>query len=389
MNQSSIHQHFAYSKVTAKRYHKAIEDDMKKSVKAEINLPTSKIKALLTPISQIPALSSATLSVIDSLNLEKTCTSVDQILANIPAKEKYADLLDPLRGFPLPYQYKKLLGSLELIDNAINYLALIGQDATTQAIACYIQEKCRGVFTIEILQQILKVFEAYTVVCVKRNEKERNFIVKFPETTELVMGQLAKEVIYKRKQELHSKLLKITAEKHEEFLQKSQLAKGKLSWHPDFNLQELPAIELSELPSTECEVKSISKSEITARNALIHSVFAEMQEPPQKISPLHSSPDPEPIPENPSKKRLISLCESLKSLFSSMKTPSIFFINLVKKLSQFEDTLKCDLNTLCNIFPQWLSMIPTNSGTVLRMNRQVPLTLKMIIDEFNNNLHSF
>ena len=367
-----------------------IEEGMKKTCKREPALPSAKIKSLLTPISQIPSLSSSTLSVIGSLNLEKNTASIDHILSTIPAKEKYADLLDPLRGFPLPYHYKKLLGSLELIDKAINYLNLISEESTVCSISKYIQQKCKNVFSVEILQQIIHVYNAYSISWSRRNEKEYNLLVKFNENSELIMGQLPQEMTYKRKQEFHTRLLKITEQFHKEFLEKNQLeSKGSInSWHPDFNLQEVPNIAFVELPSKANEVKSITNNEIFARNALVESVFTEMHIP--KIdeatteAPIEE-PARKPQPD-PRKERIISLCETLKSMFSSMKTPSIFYLNLQKKLAggQFEDHLKVDLGVICNLFPQWLSMIATNSGTVIRLNRQATLTLKAITEEIHS-----
>ena len=164
MNQSSIQQHFLLSKPGGKRLRTDIEDELsKKSMKKDPNIPSTKLKSLLTPISHIPSLSSETLSIIDSLNLEKAAPSVDHILTNIPAKEKYAELLDPLRSFPLPYHYKKLVSTIELIDKAINYFNLIKQESTLYAISQYIHEKCKTSFNIEILQQIMHVFDAYSI----------------------------------------------------------------------------------------------------------------------------------------------------------------------------------------------------------------------------------
>lgn len=71
----------------------------------------SYVKALLTPVSSIPELSSSTQAILNRLNakkLEKPISSLRGILESVPAKEKYADLLNPIRELILPYKFKKL-----------------------------------------------------------------------------------------------------------------------------------------------------------------------------------------------------------------------------------------------------------------------------------------
>ena len=137
-------------------------------------------------------------------------------------------------------------------------------------------------------------------------------------------------------------------------------------------------------------MKSIKNNEIIGRNALLNSVFVEMQD---KKPVCKETKCEILVKENKEKKadkkdRIIGLCETLKSVFSTIKTPSIFFINLLKKVgARFEETLKTDLAIVCNLFPQWLSIISTNSGTVIRVNKSLTLTLKSITEELNKAIN--
>jgi hypothetical protein len=390
MNQSTIQHHFPLVKSGAKRIRLLDdEDSLKKTIKKDLSSLTNKLKPLLTPISQIPALSTSTLSLINSLNLQKSSQTAEAILSSLPAKEKFADLLDPLRSFPLPYAYKNLVSCLEHLDKALNYFSLTKQPTFVSEVLLYIKEKCKFGITLQNIQQILYIYDAYELEFKPKCEKEPGFVISFKLSLELIDGQLPSELGFKRKQELHSKLLQETQKHHDEFLVKHSLEPCQSAWHPDFSLQTVPEISLAALPSSS-PVKSILQHEIIPRNQTISSVFTDMQQNIPTPVLISSSPSLQIPPISPVlcekkqvKNRLISLCEALKGLFASMKTPSIFYSNLVKKLSDIhpESSLKSDLAVLCDLFPSWISTISTNSGTVIRTNRSTMLSLKTIHEE--------
>ena len=71
MNQSSIQQHFSFIKPGEKKYRIEPSGDLKKTLKKDLKIPSSKIKSLLTPIPLIPSLSCSTQELINSLQVEK------------------------------------------------------------------------------------------------------------------------------------------------------------------------------------------------------------------------------------------------------------------------------------------------------------------------------
>ena len=76
----------------------------------------SRVKALLTPASSIPDLSSSTRALLNTLiarKSERPASSLRGVMEAVPAKDKYADLLNPIRELILPYEYKKLLRLFE------------------------------------------------------------------------------------------------------------------------------------------------------------------------------------------------------------------------------------------------------------------------------------
>lgn len=393
MHQSSILGHFPIVKSIAKRFRAEENDSMKKSAKKDPSDASNILKSLLTPIAQIPLLSQSTQAVIDTLNISSSNTNIDNILAGIPAKEKYADLLDPMRGFPLPYKYKKLLTALEMTDKALNYFALIKQNTPVTGVLAWVLDKCKTTVSIENLQQIQSVFNAYELYWDDKVDKKLVICVKACGNFECIDGQLAPEALIMRKQELNRRLFAQTQVFYEDFMLKNALEAEKYSWHPDFPLNEVPEILISPLPEPKSEAKSIISNHIIPRNAAVTSVFTEMKQIYHKN--LEATAKPKTIPETfienkkdnekdtKTKDRIIGLCEYLKSLFMSMRTPSIFYSNLAKKMieSTLGEFLKSDLAVLCAIFPEWISVISTNSGSVVRINRQSCLTLKTISEE--------
>lgn len=143
------------------------------------------------------------------------------------------------------------------------------------------------------------------------------------------------------------------------------------------------------------QVRSILNSEIKARNAAVGAVFNEMisengevfAETKEKAEEVQAKTLKTKIDRKKDCERILSICESLKVLFTGMKTPSIFLVNLCKKLQEsgFEGQIIQDINFIHELFPEWFTIIQTNSGKVLRHIRQCPLTLKKIHETVQNS----
>lgn len=401
MNQSSLHLHFPLVKSIQKRPRAEDEECIKKSLKAE-SAEVHTLKSLITPISSIPTLSKLTTELISSFQTQRPLATAEEILNSIPAKQKYADLLDPLHSFPLPYSYKKLLIFLDALDKSLNYCLLINQQATVHFLSTFMQNKYKTPFCIEMLCQIQYLCEIYRVHV---TDKQENWIIGVESGSE----SLGPELMVRRKELVHGILLKVTEKHHEEFCRSRNIEGYWGNWHPDFDLQGVSPIPKASISKD--QVRSIINSEIAPRNAAVGAVFNELaKDSGQSLHDYNKKPEDiqdrvlalndsikvsnKVLFSSDKKKdcdRVLAICESLKVLFTSMKTPSIFLTNLYKKLqeSELNEQISQDLNFICELFPQWLTIIQTNSGKVLRHNRQSALTLKQIQETVKSSYEAF
>jgi hypothetical protein len=375
MNQSSLYAHFPLVKLTQKRGRTEESEDLcKKTMKQDLSPEASTLTSLLTPISSIPSLSSSASHVINSLSPQKSSSSIDDILSSVPAKEKYADLIDPLRGFPLPYIYKKLITFLDVLDKSLNYCQMMQKVSRVGFLSEFMTEKYKQPFCFDLLSQILSLFQAYQLEWPEKSLKE---VVVLTYNQE----ELTPDTMLRRKEKLHRKLMSLTQKAHESFCVSQSLDAPASAWHPDFDLNSVLPIPPASL-NTEEKVKSIHNSEVIARNASIEAVFQEMEKPIQ-VS-LKEQEKVEVVQVDRKKyEKICKMCETFKTLFTSLKTPSIFFVNLCRKMiaSGFEENVEKDVLYIVQLFPQWLSVISTNSGKVIRSNRSSGLTLKAMTEE--------
>ena len=385
MSQSFLNLHFNSTKSTQKRLSLEDKDLLKKSLKLETP-QVHKLKTLITPISSIPSLSKSTSDLISSFQIQRPSTTAEEILCSIPAKEKYAELLDPLRTHPLPYPYKKLLNFLDALDKSLNYCFLISQQATVQFLSFFMLDKYKIPFCVDMLAQLQYLCGAYRVHFA---DKQENWVVGIEGGGE----SLGTELILRRKDLVYRGLMRLTEKCYGEFCKERGIEGYTRSWHPDFDLQGVCLVPKANMCKE--QVRSILNSEVVARNPAVGAVFSEMisENGEAFLKPQEKSEDVQVRIQknrNDRKKdceRVLSICESLKVLFTGMKTPSIFLINLCKKLQEsgFEGQLTQDISFIHELFPEWFTIIPTNSGKVLRHSRQCSLTLKKIQETVQNS----
>jgi hypothetical protein len=238
----------------------------------------------------------------------------------------------------------------------------------------FMTEKYKQPFCFDLLSQILSLFQAYQLEWPEKSLKE---VVVLTYNQE----ELTPDTMLRRKEKLHRKLMSLTQKAHESFCVSQSLDAPASAWHPDFDLNSVLPIPPASL-NTEEKVKSIHNSEVIARNASIEAVFQEMEKPIQ-VS-LKEQEKVEVVQVDRKKyEKICKMCETFKTLFTSLKTPSIFFVNLCRKMiaSGFEENVEKDVLYIVQLFPQWLSVISTNSGKVIRSNRSSGLTLKAMTEE--------
>ena len=321
----------------------------------------NKLEELLASLTPIPEVSATTSKIVQGLSSSGSDSSTEQILHSVPAKEKYQELLNSSRVLQLPYHFKKLLEVFESLDATLN-------KAKYRNIPTFFETLQKALPGLEVthLQQVLHLFpEAYLI--------ENGLYLDFPKEFQDCTLPLPKSVLEMRKNKLRKLLIEVVKEKHAEFLQEKGLEldpEKLMCWHWEFDLQRVP-----EVP------KALINSDNSSK-----CVLGEI------------SGNKEPTQKNPRLKaralRLVKLCEVLRATFNSMRMPSVFFHSLVRKVLNShnfflqEKDIQEDLKELLELFPNWLLSVKTNSGEVIRMNKEADLSLihqrNLILKKYNS-----
>lgn len=346
MRQTLISEHFILSKQDPESHsqkHKKIHDAHLFLSLSYEHLPT--LSHIFLP-PQIPRqLSEKTVKILSSLNISSNSQSfpcTDDVLNTVSAREKFSDLLKNELQLPLPYTYKKLLNIQMCLDSNLNNARVYGVNISFFNLqnAIYSNEKLK--IEQEHIQQILFLCpQLYTIYW-----KNHQLFVDLPES-----GAYQSFILHHRTQQLAKELYSRVKEFHKTHLNKSQLKfdpDSNKTWHSTFNLHDVPDIQLSPIPENPEKLKN---PKISAGKQLRAT-------------------------------RLMVLCRLLIKIFNRMQTPSLFMKSLIKLIQKEKWTLdpcqriEADLIELHEIFENWIKFVNTESGKVVRVNKQAEFTLK-------------
>lgn len=345
MKQTLISSHFFHSKQAPESHsqkHKKILDTHLYPSLSHTHLPS--LNHILIP-SQIPRqLSQKTLNTLSSLNILTThpISSPDDVLNTISAREKFSDLLQKTPHLPLPHSYKRLLSIQESLDTNLNNARAYGMQISFANLQNAIFSSQNIRVNQEHVQQILFLCPKLYVVTWKNDQ----FCIDLPES-----GTYQKFVLQHRCQVLTKELYNRVKDFHNSHLERIKLKfdpETNKTWHSSFNLHSLPDIQLGiipEKPNEEVNNKVSAGKQLRAT-------------------------------------RLIVLCRVLIKIFNRMQTPSLFLKSLVKLIQKEKWTLEAaekieeDLEEVQEIFEDWIKFVQTESGKVLRVNKQAEFCLK-------------
>ena len=202
-----------------------------------------------------------------------------------------------------------------------------------------------------------------------------------------------------RKVTFEAEVLRIVKDYHTRYLEEKNLNwENGNDWHSEFDLNSLPDIEKAQIPekpeiqlpkiekfidqqfgiseqSKENQLEILKIPEISEINGLSPSIAAKIMAKDRLLKQQKSRLlDNCVVVEHNKGERLIKLIEILKVLFSTHKTPSMFWDILVNKLGQMINCknrriVEEDLNEIIANWPEFVSLIQTNSGPVVRVNR--------------------
>ncbi|OMJ90770.1 hypothetical protein SteCoe_6850 [Stentor coeruleus] len=313
----------------------------------------SKQTKLNIPPSKVNSLSLETLTILNNLNLtqqNRAAKSSDEVLSSVSAREKYQDLLIPIRKLPLPYKYKRLLKLQEYIDTTINNARIRKLPTAYPNIKQAIENTYSITFDLEQLQKILFLCPHFYDLAWEVENGELKLQMSIPESASFTLSS-----IHNRNNELFKHLISLTKRYHNSHLTSiipkiyfdPEIA---MTWHSSFALHDIPDVLLAVLPDKNlCEIPTVAKTSISKQ--------------------LRSL-------------RLIKLCQILMKIFISHKTPSIFLKSLIKKIeiekgkNEEQKLLENDVVELCEIFNTWIGIIKTGSGDVVRICKQLDFSLK-------------
>jgi hypothetical protein len=345
MKQTLISSHFFHSKQAPEFHsqkHKKILDTHLYPSLSHNHLPS--LNHILIP-SQIPRqLSQKTLKTLSSLNILTTqpTSSPDDVLNTISAREKFSDLLKKTPHLPLPHSYKRLLKIQESLDINLNNARIYGMQISFVNLQSAISASQNIRVTQEHVQQILFLCPNFYSIVWKNDQ----FCVDFPES-----GVYQKFVLQHRCQVLSKELYNRVKEFHNSHLERIKVKfdpETNKTWHSSFNLHSLPDIQLGAVPER-------PNLEVNSKVSVGKQLRAT---------------------------RLIVLCRVLIKIFNRMQTPSLFLKSLVKLIQKEKWTLEAgekieeDLVEVQEIFDDWIKFVQTESGKVVRVNKQAEFCLK-------------
>ncbi|OMJ79371.1 hypothetical protein SteCoe_20616 [Stentor coeruleus] len=356
MKQTYLPEHFPQVKQdlelsTLKRKPKDLDFSLKTPKIDEIQSKQGKFNI---PPSKVNNLSFETLTILNSLNLtyqNRAAKSSEDVLSSVSAREKYQDLLDPMRKLPLPYKYKRLLKLQEYLDTTINNASIRKLPTAYLNIKQAIENTYSITFDLEQLQRILFLCPHFYTLSWEVEDGEEKLKISIPESTSFTLSS-----IHNRNNELFKQLISLTKRYHNSHLASiipkihfdPEIA---MTWHSSFALHDVPDVFIAELPD-----KNLTESPTVAKISVAKQLRVI---------------------------RLTQLCHILVKIFASHKTPSIFLKSLIKKIeiekgkNEEPKLLENDVVELCEIFNTWIGIIKTGSGDVVRICKQTDFSLKI------------
>ncbi|KAF7281061.1 chromatin licensing and DNA replication factor double parked isoform X2 [Rhynchophorus ferrugineus] len=221
------------------------------------------------------------------------------------AKELLQETTKP--GLTLPYKYRILAEIFRSIDTVTQILYNRKEVITFRKLKPAVEEMLKRNFMEKHLAQIKSVYsDAFTY----SQEKLKVFGMGMKsEQWELVIkpnindsASMTSEHLLERKRQLFNILLDRVKKYHHEFLMKLEvpidIPKNKVTrWHPEFDIERVPDIDLAEIPQPPLEEKMTSGKEVLEKARVLFNCNTRMETALQKLKAAKESQTPVLIPE--------------------------------------------------------------------------------------------
>lgn len=336
---------------------------------SQIN-PEKSFAFLSSSLPRIPELSIRTEQLINNLKLDKMVISglFEEVMGSITAKDKYIELLDPIRKLPLPYHYRLLLEAYEKIDLALAGLSQGPEAVKFIEIKRRVKESTEAEITLKQLLQICYLSNTFEL-----SYESSMVVVKFP-------NHVNSENLPQRLSEFHDILLNKVNNYHKEFLSKlpsrPQLNPIVLkTWHRSFDLHGVP-----DVPQLNLNTNSLISFSPKAKRINYNEDFSESS---TVASEINFSGE---LSQN---EKILRTCEMIRVIFASHRIPTMFYSQVIEKLSNGNiekiDTVKEDFALAVKHLPRTIKIIQSGRGDIVRCSPLKNWSLHDIDWESDNN----
>ncbi|KAJ8302480.1 hypothetical protein KUTeg_018876 [Tegillarca granosa] len=394
-----------------------------KSSKKEVKISSSDVKAQLAKCGKLEELKAQLSKMSETASkLKKPVPKLEKfdkieliMKKTAPAYERFHSLATPAPPtLSLPYKYKLLAEMFRGMDTVVSMLHNRFEICTFSKLKAAVQEMTKR--QEKGLPAFGNKVSGYQLTIEANLEENDNSNKKQDRRTYSATDLLD------RRNTFHNKLINIVKTHHKKFLANLQrpleIPDHKITrWHPLFKLDEVPDVEVAELPQPPVVMKYQSARDVldSQRGKLLPRVEKALEavavkteqnapKPEVKVEPKSEDKDSslqykgipssllEKIRAKEAKKmeaammrnpaedkktvmigRLPEMMRILRSHFIQEKKPALIKENVVQKL--------CDKMT-----PEWLKMVEIKKGKYLKMDRNVDL--QKLTDKINNELKS-
>ncbi|XP_069112716.1 DNA replication factor Cdt1-like [Argopecten irradians] len=367
-----------------------------------------------------------------------------------PAYERFHALATPAPPtLTMPYKYRLLGDVFRSMDTVVSMLHNRTEACTFSKLKAAVQSMTKRNFEEKHVGQVKTVYPtAYTF---RQQKGIPDFTSNKPAGWQLTLEANLDQDDMKQKKTnfspkdlmdrrcvFQNKMLSIVKRHHKEFLAKLDkpltIPDDKITrWHPKFSVDEVPDIEVSELPKPEVTHKyttardvleaqrgqlpikveqALENVALTSKESIKQEVKAETKAdtgsasnntqykgiPQSLLDKIRAKENKKltlAMTRNPAEdkrmemlRRLPELMRMLRSHFVTEKKPALLLENIIQKLGDSSRnfipyaSVESHVKLMIEVLPKWLTLIEIKKGKYVKMDRN--LDLQVLVGEVNN-----
>lgn len=331
--------------------------------------------------------------------------SANSVAPDAPAYQKYQSLVDSsnINELKLPIKYQSLQKMFIGLEAIICFQLTRGQihTITYHHVKKAVENYCDTEFSIFNLGQLLKIytkaFKCEPISAKFLGGRVRTYQLFWGDREMDGMSSVELTVASQERVDLFNKnLLAVVVENHNKYLKSIGLGcvelKDLASWHPNFDLENVPDVESAKLPTlAEPEAaKNVIGEEVKKSGKIVLPDTPEIKklsvlERVRLKQKLKIQRDREALPVATVKKlaqmsRLPDVVDRLDLIYASCKKTALYKNDLVKKfLASIQTPLSSDeflesLSVLTETVPEWCFEHASEFGVLVKIDRSVHMS---------------